>query len=176
MPSLTEQDIQYNTELLLQASGNGDTDEVKRLIPISDPQSRDSHALRLAAETGHLDVVKLLLPVSNPDIVDVYALPWAAYNGHTDIVQFFIPVSNPKTQNNRALRWAAEEGHIECVKLLIPVSNYQDALEIFIHHSNPQTTLLQQCIEEYEAIQQKDRLDIALNTIEMSSVQHKRKI
>lgn len=56
-----------NTHLLLKAVMNNDVDEVKRLIPISDPKEMHSMALFGAALNGHVECVKLLIPVSDVD-------------------------------------------------------------------------------------------------------------
>lgn len=125
-------DIELNTELLMRASQNGDVDEVKRLIPVSNPKSYNSDPLRSAA-----------------------------YKGYLEIVQLLIPVSDPTANDNSALFWAARNEHTECVKLLIPVSDYQMLLQD--KSRRVYNTLLQQCVDEYEALQQKERL---LNQLE----------
>lgn len=144
---LSAQEIEANTELLIQASKNGDLEEVKRLILVSNPKARSSSALILAAHNGHIDIVKLL-----------------------------IPVSDPKSNNSRALEMAANKGHIECIKLLIPVSNCNSVLNTLQYEGND-TTLLQQYIDEHEALQQKERLDNTLvETIDNKHKSAKRKM
>lgn len=155
MSKITKKDIQHNTQLLKQASEHGDIAEVERLIPISDPKAHNNAALRWAARNGHLEIVKMLLPVSDPAANESAALAWAAEKGHTDIVKLLIPVSHPK--DSAALAWAAGNEHIECVKLLIPVSDFNNALSI-LQEEDSDTTLLQRCVDEYEALTQKDRL------------------
>ena len=75
------QQVKHNTQRLMDASEVGDLDAVKRLIPVSDPKSKDSAALRLAARNGHLERVKLLIPVSEPKINSSDSLLWAAFLG-----------------------------------------------------------------------------------------------
>ena len=88
---LTKDQIDKNTKQLIKASKKGDTEEVKRLISVSDPTMNDSEALKCSAEYGHIECVKLLIPVSDPKAEDSIALAWAAYNGHIDIVELLIP-------------------------------------------------------------------------------------
>lgn len=160
MPNLTEHNIQHNTELLLQASQNGDFDEVKRLIPISDPRALHSEALWRGAHYGHTECVKLLIPVSDPKTLDSYALRLAAWKGHAECIQLLIPVSDPKARNSKALQMATYYGHIEAVKLLIPVSDYQKVLTILTQQSKIKDLhVLQRFVDEYEALTQKKRLN-----------------
>ncbi|WP_447896642.1 ankyrin repeat domain-containing protein [Stenotrophomonas acidaminiphila] len=111
------------TRDLQRAALNGDVDEVKRLIPVSDPKADDSYALSIAAMNGHLECVKALIPVSDPKADESEALKLAAERGHADCVELLIPVSDPKADESGAMRRAAGRGHAHCVKLLIPVSD-----------------------------------------------------
>lgn len=138
-------DIKHNTNLLCYAAKTGNTEEVCRLIPLSDPKARDSQALKLAASNGHTECVKLLIPVSGISSEALRwagseALRWAAYYGHTQCVELLIPVCNPKADGSRALQWAAERGHTECVKLLIPTSDPKEdgsrALQMAARHGH----------------------------------------
>lgn len=186
---LTRADIEINTRNLIHAIYNNDIDEIKLLIPVSNPKencsyalraaaecgclqavellipvsdSKDtSDALRMAAEAGHAEIVKLLLPVSDPKTDNSEALYWAVQEGHTDIVQLLIPVSDPKAENNSALRIASQKGHWEIVNLLLPVSDYYDVLQT-ADKTNHNTIKLRRCIEKYEAFQQKTQLNKAI--------------
>ena len=129
---LTKKDIEYNTNLLIEANKNDDVEAVQRLIPVSDPKADNSHALR-----------------------------WAAFYGHTEIVKLLISVSDPKANDSEALRMAARNGHIECVKLLLPVSDCNHVIQQ-LQKENIDVTELKQCIEEYEALQQQERLNNTL--------------
>lgn len=164
MTKLTQHNIKHNTKLLVRASKKGDCDEVKRLIPVSDPKANYSDALGGAAENGHIECVKLLIPVSNPKAMNSYALRWAAYSGHMECVKILIPVSDPKEDNSAALRFAAQGKHIECVKLLIPMSDCNRALSTLQNYGED-TTFLQQCVDEYEALQQQQRLTQTLDAV-----------
>lgn len=176
MPEITNKDIQQNTQLLEQASQNGDAVEVKRLIPISDPRVRNSVALRWAAGKGHTEIVELLIPVSDCNTMYSYALRGAAQHGHIECVKLLIPVSDPKANDSEALQLAVRSKHREIAKCLIPVSDYTVALQNMLHH-NEDTTLIQQCIDEYEALQQKERLDNTLvETIDNKHKSAKRKM
>jgi len=128
--------IEHNTELLCEASKTGNSEEVRRLIPISDPKAQDSDALRLAAKNGHTECARLLIKVSSAFGM---ALCWAAHNGHADCVELLISVPEP-IDGLKALLWAAERGHAECVKLLIPISDpkkyYSRALQLAVRHGH----------------------------------------
>lgn len=95
-----------NTHLLLKAVMNNDVDEVKRLIPISDPKASYSVALIEAAQNGHVECVKLLIPVSDPKEMNSMALFGAALNGHVECVKLLIPVSDV----DAAVRCVKEQG------------------------------------------------------------------
>lgn len=192
MPTHTPYHIDLNTNLLIQASWNNEFDEVKRLIPISNPKADESRALRTAVLLGYIDIVELLIPVSDPK-TNNEALIKAAELGNTKLLTLLIPVSDPTKDNSKALRMAAKNGHIKCVEVLnlhsnpraydqalmgavlnnhinvikyiIPLlSNYKDALPNAVKR-NLDTNVLQQCIDEYEALQQKERLSQDLDTI-----------
>lgn len=180
--------FKHNTQRLMDASEVGDLDAVTRLIPVSDPKAKDSAALRLAARNGHLEYVKLLIPVSEPKINSSDSLLWAAVGGHTAIVKLLIPVSDPKANDSQALQFAASNGILECVKLLVPHSDPKarnstalkwalrsDAdnigcVKFLLPYSDynfvltntvlldSERQLLQQCVDEYEAVQQQKRL------------------
>lgn len=105
--------------LLINASKRGDIDEVKRLIPISNPKFENSQALIVAAEHGHLDVVKILIPVSDPKAASSWPLRMAARNGHVDIAQLLIPVSN-QSDHFSACREAIFENQIETTQMFFP--------------------------------------------------------
>lgn len=124
----TQKKIRDNTNLLFRASQHGDLDDVQRLLPLSDPKARGSEALSLAAANGHTECVKLLIPVSNPN--DRYSL---------------------------ALQYAVMHKHIDIIKLLIPVSHYQWVLTKLIKE-NIDIGAFQQCVDEYEALLLKERL------------------
>lgn len=142
---------------LRQAAYNGHADILELLIPLSDPKANNSEALRWAAQWGHTDCVILLLPVSDPKANNSEALRRAASKGHAECVKRLIPVCDPKALDSHALMLAASNGHTECTQQLIPFSDYQFVLEMMLA-DNYDTTLLQQCIDEYEALQQKEYL------------------
>ena len=155
MNTLTKDAIEHNTKLLIEASNRGDFDEVKRLIPVSDPKFNHSEALLSAVVNGYIDIVKLLIPVSDPKANYSWALLNAAHFGHADIVKLLIPVSDPKASSSYALQAAASKSEI--IQLLLPFSDYYLAKQELLE-CNKNITVLQQCIDEYEALQQKERL------------------
>ena len=115
--------VKENSHLLTQAVQNGDTGEVQRLIPLSDPKFRKSQALYMAAFHGHTECVKLLIPVSDPKVQNSYALREATRRGHAQCVELLIPVSDPKVQNSEVLYDAINHDYPQCVELLYPVTD-----------------------------------------------------
>ena len=83
-----------NITLLIEAAEAGNTEEVRRLIPITDPRERSNFALRMAAQNGHIKCVKLLIPLSDPKAKNSYALQATAYYGHPNCVDLLYPVSD----------------------------------------------------------------------------------
>lgn len=118
-----------NNYKLREAAGHGNTDEVRRLIPISDPKFNDSQALIWAAAYGHTECVRLLIPVSDANPEDAAPLFKSAQNGHAECVQLLLPVTDP-LHYPRALNFAAMEGRRDCVEILMRVTDPTD------EHSN----------------------------------------
>lgn len=118
-----------NTELLFEAAHDGNVEEVKRLIPISNPKCDGNLALRWAVMNGHLPCVEQLIPVSDPKANDSLALGWAARYGSTECLKLLIPVSDPKANNSYALRIAVRNGHTQCVDALYGISDVKAALK-----------------------------------------------
>lgn len=118
-----------NTELLFEAARDGNAEEIRRLIPISDPKNNDSMALQVAASYGHTECVKLLIPVSDPKANDSAALGWAAQYGSTECLKLLIAVSDTKVNDSVALRAAVLNGHTQCVDALYGVSDVHAALK-----------------------------------------------
>jgi hypothetical protein len=115
--------IDQNTRELVQAVKRGDADEVRRLIPLSDPKANDSEVLAVAAQRGNVDIVRLLIPVTDPQANNSVALADAARMHHPDIVRLLIPVSDPKANKSAALSRAVATGNLHMVRDLIPVSD-----------------------------------------------------
>lgn len=163
---MTNTDIETNSKLLIQASFMGDIQAVKRLLPVSDPKFRDSSALWWAAENGHTEIVELLIPVSDPNAEKGGSNPlgWAAENGNIECVKLLIPVSDATSNDNFALRLAAEYEHKEIIQLLLPVSDYKQAV-LYMTSQNRSTTLLTQCIEEYESQLLQQKLTAELQSV-----------
>lgn len=157
MKTLTQKQIRQNTQLLVQAIEKSDLSEVKRLIAVADPKTDNSLALREAALNGQSYVVQLLIPLSDPKAHDSEALMLAARHGHTECVKRLIPVSDPKARDSEALGWAACNGFLDIVKLLLPVSDYLRVLQD-LQERDQDTVAFQCCIDDYEALQLKKRL------------------
>lgn len=162
----TPEHIKNNHQLLIEAivKENARIDEIKNPISISDPIFNNSEALREAAFQGLTEYLQLLIPVSNPKANNSQALCWAAQEGHIECVTLLIPVSNPTANESYALTRAVQFKRTDIIKLLIPVSDVNTVLQYAQEH-NFDTTVLQQCIDEYEALQQKDRLSAELHKI-----------
>lgn len=175
-PRLTPKQISHNTSLLIDAAQQGRIQEVINLIPVSDPKATDSEALLSAVLNGYIDIVKLLLPVSDPKANYSSILRWAVYYGREEMVKLLIPVSDAKAKNSYALWVATEYNKTECIKLLLPVSDYHLVAQKFSERGYD-ITVLEQCIEEYEALLQKDRLNNTLSeTAETKNNFNKRKM
>ena len=121
--------IQFYTRLLCKAAEAGNTEEVARLLPVSDPQADNSFALCIAAYFGHIACVQLLAPWSAPQTTGSMALACAVHGGHMECVEFLLGVSNPKAHGSMALQRAVTFARRECVELLYPVSDPQAALD-----------------------------------------------
>lgn len=157
---------QVNHQALLWAAQKGHLDVVKLLLPVSDPQFNNSMVLRETIIKGHTEIVKLLIPVSDPKANDSQALRMAANYGYTEIVKLLIPVSDVKAIDSTALKWVlrSDADNIECVKLLIPHSDCNRVL-MDTSLSDSECQLLQQCIDEYETLQQQKRLQTSVEPL-----------
>lgn len=122
MTSGQMKNISKNNNDLLEAARDGQTDEVRRLIPISDPKSNDSAALYWAAANGHAECVELLVPVSDANSDEASPLFKSAQRGYQECVTLLLPATDP-TYYYRALDFAAMEGRTDCVKILMSVVN-----------------------------------------------------
>lgn len=120
--------IMLNKNLIV-AAANGNADEVRRLIPLSDSLADKTQALHYAVQNGHFECVKLLIPVSNPKDNNSSALKCAVHYGDLEILELLLPHSNPKANDSEALCIAVLEGHDMCVSVLHSVSDPKKALE-----------------------------------------------
>lgn len=160
--------IMLNKNLIV-AAANGNADEVRRLIPLSDSLADKTQALQYAVQNGHFECVKLLIPVSNPKDNNSSALSRAAYYGDLAIIKLLLPHSNPKANNSQALCIAVLQGHDMCVGILHSVSDPKKALEylktthpdknhiwggleqavLAQHNQKRLTRLLKKCVSEH---------------------------
>lgn len=160
---------------LVQACKDGCLDEVERLLPITDPKTQDCAPLQWAAWRGVLEIVQRLLPLSTPIPRQCAGLQMAVAQGHIEIVKLLMAVDDPKKLNSEPLQIAVYNNNLDMMELLIPVSDHQAALRS-IRHKNTQmlrptdTTVFEQCIEEYEIRQQRKRLNQALKQPKVSHV------
>lgn len=106
----------------------------------------------------------MIKPVQTTIEHNTKLLQKASVRIHTKHVKRLIPVSNPKIGFSEALQEASKNGHIECIKLLIPVSDYKKVIKQMQKYHQDITTL-QQCIDEYETLQQKERLTHILDAV-----------
>lgn len=167
----------YNNAALIQACKVGDFKEVQRLLPLSDPQAHNSAAIRWAAEYGCLEIVQLLAPLSNLHSQGCFAVQAAAVHGRVEILKCLLEYDIPPAKLRSALELAAPMYNPEIFKLLIPGSNYQQVLHNIqqanaarVSYGQIDTTVLEQCIEEYENERQRQRLEQAIAPPTTSSV------
>lgn len=113
---LSKKAIKQNATLLQVAVMQNNINEVRRLIPLSDPSFDNSIALQQAATLGHVQCVELLIPVSTFDNSHV-ALRDAAMNGYLDCVKLLIEVMDPN--DNSVLEFSAVYGHHNCVNFIV---------------------------------------------------------
>lgn len=152
---LPKMDVQGHSGPLMAAALLGRTEMLSALIPFAS-QKIATQALGEAVRRGQAEATKLLLPVSDPKENDSYALRCAVENGHTDIVELLIPVSNPKALESTALFFAINKNNKDLIELLIPVSDYPLLIQ-----KRP-TPLFLECVEKYETLQLKERLNNTL--------------
>lgn len=148
MTQPTKQQI-INADLLIVAAESGDIEKVKQLMGASHPKAY-SGTLFVAAKRGHTDIVSLLIPVA-------------------------VSQANGTQILNYALEFASLSGQIDVITLLIPVSDYQETFKK-MRRGDHNTEILQQCIEEYEILQQKERLIKNLDAISDNKNAIKRKL
>lgn len=124
--------LQDNNEKLIDAVRFNDAEQVRKMIPISDPRYLQSHALRLAARMGHPQCLKLLIPVSDCDEFDYEALIHASIKGNVECVRLLIAHSNTHACSTALgaalLRESATDGHKHCAQALYDVSDLKETL------------------------------------------------
>lgn len=76
-----------------------------------------------------------------------------------------IPVSDPTALDSHTLQLAVELWHFNVVELLIPVSDYHIVLQ-YLHKDGLDTLKFQCCIDKYEALQKKERLQQNIGRIQ----------
>ena len=121
--------------LLAQACIGESVSIVRRLIPLSDPNFRDSRGftpLMMSLRNNQIAITKALIAVSDASLADESgrtALDIAAATGRADAVEALLPVSDAQRIAGSAklnpLRRAAlsDEGDpVQCIHLLLPVS------------------------------------------------------
>lgn len=116
-------DIETNTNLLIQAAKMGNVEEVQQLIPLSDPKAQRSRALWQALSIPlSVECVKMLIPVSDPqDYNDVFFE--AVKIGNIPCIEMLMQVANPKYNESEALFWSTEMRNDEIIDILIDVSD-----------------------------------------------------
>lgn len=154
-----EEQMDY-AKRLAKAVQRGRTEDVKTFLPFLSP-TQGNRLLCYAVEDAYIDIVELLITVTNPKENNSIALSIAARYGHTDLVKLLIPVSDPKDTKSTPLFEAVCEGHTDCIRLLIPVSNISLVLKKIgsdVWLSQERRDVFNKCIEDYENLQQKERL------------------
>lgn len=113
---------------LFMAAQKGDTEEVRRLIPISDATIQSNRALRHAVSEGHAECVKLLLPVSRltDEVAYENLVVGAIENNHTECVKILLAVENLSFDPSFAVTYflmrAVSWEKIDLVRFLIPLA------------------------------------------------------
>lgn len=125
---LTTQQIAHNSDLLIQASEHGDIDDVKRLIPISNPTANNCQSLLNAVGQGHVDIVKLLLPVSERKAIQNLTLGLAIHNNRMAVLDVLLPHIQPEYLEVN-LRFAVVQRNIEAIKFMLPYTSKKDNTE-----------------------------------------------
>lgn len=162
-----EEQMDYAKQLA-KAVQRGRTEDVKTFLPFLSP-TQGNRLLCYAVEDGYTDIVKVLIAATNPKENNSIALSIAAHWGHVDIVKLLIPVSDPKDTKSTPLFEAVYNGHTDCIRLLIPVSNVSLVLKRInsdVWLSQEHRDVFKKCIEDYENLQQKERL---IYTLEKSN-------
>jgi ankyrin repeat protein len=120
------------------AAGLGRLDDVRRLLPTADEESRH-RALALAAQHGHVDVVRILLDAGedpnrfNPEGNHAHSTPLhqAALAGHDAVVRLLVErgarldIKDTIYQSDPA-GWATHAGHREIADYLTTMRNERD--------------------------------------------------
>lgn len=158
-----------NNWALIQACKNNNLEEVRRLLPISNPQAHQSTAVAWAARCGCIEMVQLLAPLSNLQSDKCFAVQAAASSDQVEVLQYLLEYDIPQATLNDALELVAYKAEI--IKLLLPGSNYSKVLHD-IQKNNAEratygqinTTVLEQCIEEYDIELQRQRLETAVGS------------
>ena len=86
----------HDTQLLIHAAKNGDTEAVRTLLHSADPLWNSSLALMRAAEYGHLECVELLMAVSDPRHHASRALMMAVKRGQDACMDALFDCSDPE--------------------------------------------------------------------------------
>lgn len=111
---------------LVYSAEHGDLEKVKVYAEFwGDPKSEDSVALKRAAGNGHTDVVAFLIPLSNPNAERGFALKTAAVRGHIGCVRLLLDCTDLNGYSGpdwnvgaHALYCAAKEGYYDIVDLI----------------------------------------------------------
>ena len=125
---LTPKQIAHNSDLLNQASANGDVDAVKRLIPISNPTANNCQPLLTAVSLGHVEIVQLLLPVSERKAILNLTVGLAIQHNQIAVLGVLLPHIQPEYLEVN-LRFAVIERNIEAIKTLVPYTSKKDNTE-----------------------------------------------
>ncbi|WP_447896616.1 ankyrin repeat domain-containing protein [Stenotrophomonas acidaminiphila] len=91
---LTLKMLNHNSEMLEYYAEKGDVEEVKRLMPISNPKTSWSWPLVFAVMQGHKDIVEFLLPYVTPNFNDCWAFKTAIRKGNTEIIDLIYVVTD----------------------------------------------------------------------------------
>lgn len=126
MSTIDEKTLAENSDALCLAARNGDIDEVRRLIPISDPSVYNYQPLTWAVTYRYTDILRELIPVSKIDrkgALDTL-LNQAAVNGDAKSLAVLLPYYASTLPSdvdiNTIFTRTAEAGHVDCLAALLP--------------------------------------------------------
>lgn len=126
MSAIDDKTLAENSDALCLAAREGNIDEVRRLIPISDPSVYDYQPLTWAVYYRYTDILRELVPVSDINRSGALhkLLDQAAVNGDAKSLEVLLPYYATTLPNDvythQIFTSAAKSGNVECLNLLLP--------------------------------------------------------
>ena len=126
MNTIDEKTLAENSDALCLAAREGNIDEVRRLIPISDPSVYDYQPLTWAVYYRYTDILRELVPVSDINRSGALhkLLDQAAVNGDAKslevLLSYYAATLPNDVYTHQIFTSAAKSGNVECLNLLLP--------------------------------------------------------